>query len=627
MQDKRIESIFKKIIYESSDIVFLTEDTHPYSIVYANKSFEEQVGAELIDRSLVGLGLDINSYITKEKLTFAYNKKYYSFEVELPRDSGSSYFLFYRGKKITAQRLPGEEDADKLLTSKLTNLVERVPGCLYQLTMDSVGKLKFSFLSKGIQSILGLSLEDEFQTLDISAFVSIVHPEDLPHVVMTSVESARKVEIWQCQFRVRSGSGSLQYRWVMSTARPEVLETGETKWHGYLTDISMNNEFQTKLEDARLAAEKANQVKSDFLSMISHELRTPLNAISGSVYTLFVEDPSEIQKSAINTINFAVDNLLVMINDLLDFQKIEAGKLTIEYRSTKLKDVIEKVLNGLSFHARDTGNKLELHLSDGLDILVKADKTRLSQVMNNLITNALKFTNQGTVDVRVENVGQTKNKVRVNFSVTDSGIGIAPEHKQKIFNDFDQVRPTFNSKYGGTGLGLSITKKLLTLMGGTISLESEVGKGSRFYFELEFDRVQEMPVDSTANASSSHVIEELHLLMAEDNEVNSLVLGKIIKKWGYTYHRVLNGKEAVEAARTGKYDCILMDIQMPVMDGFDAALEIKKFSGTPIIALTAAAKLEILERIDECDFDGFVAKPIDAVELFNQIRAAVEGNV
>src|SRR5690606_38732285 len=296
---------------------------------------------------------------------------------------------------------------------------------------------------------------------------------------------------------------------------------------------------------------------------------------------------------------------------------------TIVHQSVNLKDLMVQVLKGLSFHANDTKNKLELHLSDGLDILVKGDKTRLSQVMNNLITNALKFTRQGRVDVRVENTGQTLDKVHVSFSVTDTGIGIAPEHKQQIFNDFDQVKPTFNSKYGGTGLGLSITKKLLELMGGTIAVESEVGKGSRFYFDLEFDRVQETPVDDTGPASPSHAIESRHLLMAEDNEVNSLVLGKIIRKWGYTYHRVVNGKEAVEAARTRKYDCILMDIQMPVMDGLAATREIKKFSGTPIIALTASSKRDILARIDECGFDGFVAKPIDASELLRQVRAAV----
>src|SRR5690606_35772234 len=220
---------------------------------------------------------------------------------------------------------------------------------------------------------------------------------------------------------VRSGSDSQHYRWVMCAARPQALEDGVTMWYGYLSDISIHKEYEAKLEKERLAAEKANRVKSDFLSMISHELRTPLNAISGSVYSLFLEDPTEVQKSALNTINFAVDNLLTMINDLLDFQKVEAGKLTIVHQSVNVKDLMVQVLKGLSFHANDTKNKLELHLSDGLDILVKGDKTRLSQVMNNLITNALKFTRQGRVDVRVENTGQTLDKVHVSFSVTDTG--------------------------------------------------------------------------------------------------------------------------------------------------------------------------------------------------------------
>ena len=218
---------------------------------------------------------------------------------------------------------------------------------------------------------------------------------------------------------------------------------------------------------------------------------------------------------------------------------------------------------------------------------------------------------------------QAKNKVRVYFEVKDSGIGIAPENQEKIFNDFDQVKPTFSSKYGGTGLGLSITKKLLNLMGGKISLESEEGVGSRFYFELEFDRVLMDQIQTPKVENFRGSFEGLHLLMAEDNEVNALVLGKIIKKWGYTFKRVNNGREAVDAAREATYDCILMDIQMPEMDGFEATLAIKAFSQTPIIALTAAAKLEIMERIDECGFDGFVAKPIDAAELHKKIKEVV----
>ncbi|RIW15031.1 response regulator [Algoriphagus lacus] len=970
MQDKGINSTFKKIIYESSEMVFLADDTYPYSIFYANEAFEELIGNSLTDRTLVGLGLDITAYIFKEELVLTHQNKDYSFKLELPQDSGSNYFLFYKGKEIKTHGLPSKKEAYQFFTSKLDliaigkydhltylnasvlpvlgyevaellntnlcpfiheedlkevqnlwkanqnspevafcefrflgkdgkyrhlecsvqfnpetffviardisqrvvkrnnekklellrskapdltkfgnwkldlknkeltlepasediigsllgqnygkeelqssfykqinsaasvkkpgqkefegtlelptgkkigfsaffpenqqesvwgiiwddsksqslhqnlemhrmlwmespeammiveptgkiflankevlelfgfeksfhlshledlsvffeeanqwsewisspasdtsvsrfstllinekgkqltlevaakktsisqedyiilsfrnisekitlekkveassdflmNLTEQVPGGLYQLVLNSEGQMNFSFLSKGINSVLGLSQEEIHQFTDISAAISKVHPQDLPLVIMSSVASAKKMEPWQCQFRVKSGEKGQDYRWVLGAARPQSLESGDMVWYGYLTDISKQKEFEAKLDEARLAAEKANQIKSDFLSMISHELRTPLNAISGSVYSLFHEDPTEAQKTALNTINFAVDNLIIMINDLLDFQKIEAGKLTIEHNPFNLKNLMDQIIKGLSFHAKDSKNKLELHLSDGLNISVKGDKTRLSQVLNNLITNALKFTNEGNVDVKVDLVGNVRNKVRVYFEVKDTGIGIAPEHQEKIFDDFDQVKPTFSTKYGGTGLGLSITRKLLNLMGGKISIDSAVGKGSRFYFELEFDKAEEEQIITSKVDNHAPTFDGLHLLMAEDNEVNSLVLGKIIKKWGYTFERAHNGIEAVEAARKEKFDCILMDIQMPEMDGFEATIEIKKFSQTPIIALTAAAKLEIMERIDECGFEGFVAKPIDAAELLKKIKEVI----
>ncbi len=966
MQDKGINSTFKKIIFESSEMVFLADDTYPYSIFYANESFEELIGGSLADRSLVGLGLDINAYIFKEELILSHDRKDFSFKLELPQDSGSNYFLFYKGKEIKTHGLPSKKESYQFFTSKLdligigksdyftylnpavlpvlgygteellntnlchfihendiqrvrdvwkshqksqgvaflelrfkrrdgtyrhlecsvqfnpdcffviardisnrvyleykdnkllalrenvpglakvgdwklnlekesldlepaaeaifsrlygkpyeeselkerfssqilkqvstlapasvefegvlvvsevrelafsafvhetnpreiwgvvwddseqqalrkesdmhlklwlecpeammivesdgkvflanreanqlfgfeesksilhldelndllsepsswtqwlfssskdgavsrfstyltgpdamrlpleiaskeiqlegknyvtlsfrnisekislekkveassdflVNLTEQVPGGLYQLVLNAEGQMNFSFLSKGINTVLGLSKEEIHQFTDISSAIAKVHPQDLPLVIMSSIASARKMEPWQCQFRVKSGNAGEEYRWVLGAARPQAMDTGDMVWYGYLTDISKQKEIEAKLDEARMAAEKANQIKSDFLSMISHELRTPLNAISGSVYSLFHENPTESQKPALDTINFAVDNLIIMINDLLDFQKIEAGKLTIEPNPMNLKGLLEHVIKGLTFHAKDSKNSLELQIPEELDIIVRADKTRLSQIMNNLITNALKFTNEGSVQVKVELLKQIRNKVRVLFSVQDTGIGIAPEHQERIFDDFDQVRPTFSSKYGGTGLGLSITRKLLNLMGGKIQLESEVGKGSRFYFELEMEIVQES-VKPDNRSDQTESFEGLHLLMAEDNEVNSLVLGKIIRKWGYTFTRVHNGREAVEAARKGDYDCILMDIQMPVMDGFDATLEIKKFSDTPIIALTAAAKLEIMERIDECEFEGFVAKPIDANELLKKVK-------
>jgi PAS domain S-box-containing protein len=523
-------------------------------------------------------------------------------------------------EKVTLEKTI-EESSDFLM-----NLTEQVPGGLYQLVLDTEGKMSFSFLSKGIGSVLGLKADELGQFTDISVAISRVHPMDLPNVIMTSVASARKQQPWQCQFRVKTNLESNEYKWILGAARPQSLENGDMVWYGYLTDISEQKQFETKLDEARKVAEKASQIKSDFLSMISHELRTPLNAISGSTYSLLQEQPTEHQKTALNTINFAVDNLIIMINDLLDFQKIEAGKLTIEHAPFQLEELVNQILKGLSFHARDSKNALELHLSEGLGIWVKGDKTRLSQVLNNLITNALKFTTEGNVDVKVQLKGINNGKAQVYFEVKDNGIGIAAENQEMIFNDFDQVKPTFSTKYGGTGLGLSITRKLLNLMGGKIALQSEAGNGSTFYFDLAFDLTEsqnETPSKGKVLLPQSNY---LNLLMAEDNDVNALVLGKIIKKWGFDFHRVVNGEEAVKAVRDQKFDCILMDIQMPVMDGFDATKEIKKFSQTPVIALTAAAKLEILERIDECGFDGFVAKPIDAAELLKKIREVVADN-
>ncbi|GAB2609626.1 PAS domain-containing hybrid sensor histidine kinase/response regulator [Belliella aquatica] len=502
----------------------------------------------------------------------------------------------------------------------LLHLTEQVPGALYQFVLDKEGEMKFSYLSPGIRSILDIG-ENEINSMsDIGLAISKIHPQDIAQVLMTSVASAKRLSPWSCQFRVKE-VGSENYKWVMGAAKPEMLDSGDVVWYGYLSDITEQKVFEETLKNARETAEKANKIKSEFLSMISHELRTPLNAISGSVYTLLQDEHTPVQASALNTINFAVDNLIIMINDLLDFQKIEAGKLNLEMNPMKLNEVIQQVLNGLEFHAKDSQNQLNLHMEDEVNIRVLGDKVRLAQVLNNLITNALKFTKKGKVDVIVKLKPSASNKAKVYFEVKDTGIGIAKEHQDRIFQDFDQIQHSFSKKYGGTGLGLSITKKLLKRMDSDINVESEVGQGSSFYFEIEFDKLEAVIENGIKNPSKPALdFSSLKILMAEDNDVNSLVLGKIIKKWGFQHVRVMNGKEAVEAVEEGDYDIVLMDIQMPVMNGFEATEKIKSFSSIPVIALTAAAKLEVMENIEKSGFDGFVAKPIDAAELLKKIK-------
>lgn len=511
-----------------------------------------------------------------------------------------------------------QESSDFLL-----HLTEQVPGALYQFVLDKEGQMKFSYLSPGIKDLLGIKETELKDFSDISLAINKVHPEDIALVLTSTVTSARTLKPWNCQFRVKEPSNG-QFKWVYGAAKPEMLESGDVVWYGYLTDISDQKRFEENLKNAREQAERASQIKSEFLSMISHELRTPLNAISGSVYTLLQDEHTSQQASALNTINFAVDNLIIMINDLLDYQKIEAGKLTLEYNPMNLKEVVNQVVKGLEFHAKDSRNKLILNIQEELNQEVKGDKVRLAQILNNLITNALKFTNNGEVEIDVRLNEVLDEKIKVYFSVRDSGIGIAKEHQSRIFNQFDQIHHSFSKKYGGTGLGLSITKRLLEQMNSQIGLESELGMGSIFFFEIVFEKTKKLfvPVPQKENVGLLP-FNKIKLLMAEDNDVNALVLGKIIKKWGIDYDRVNNGKEAVDAVKNQKYDCVLMDIQMPVMDGFEATKLIKSISNVPVLALSAAAKQDLIEKIDQSGFTGYVSKPIDASELLKKIKEAL----
>lgn len=502
----------------------------------------------------------------------------------------------------------------------LLHLTEQVPGALYQFVLDRDGVMKFSYLSPGIKSIFDLGQKEISGMDDIGLIISKIHPEDIAKVLMSSVSSAKKLTPWSCQFRVKEVEGK-GYNWVLGAAKPEKINTGDVVWYGYLSDITEQKEFEDSLKAAREAAEKASKIKSEFLSMISHELRTPLNAISGSVYTLLQDEHSLPQKAALNTINFAVDNLIIMINDLLDFQKIEAGKLNMELNPINIVEVIRQVVNGLEFHARDSENTLNLYIDSSINFEVIGDKVRLAQVLNNLITNALKFTKNGTVDVSVKLNSVIGNTAKIYFEVKDTGIGIAKENLDKIFEDFDQLHHSFSKKYGGTGLGLSITRKLLKRMNSDIHVESEVGVGTCFYFEIDFEKIFIENGQNLGYVQKETVdFSSLRILMAEDNDVNALVLGKIIKRWGFQCERVTNGKEAYEYVKEGDFNLVLMDIQMPIMDGFEATQKIKLVSDIPVIALTAAAKLEVIEDITKSGFDGFVSKPIDATELLKKIK-------
>ncbi|MEK6481706.1 PAS domain S-box protein [Catalinimonas sp. 4WD22] len=381
---------------------------------------------------------------------------------------------------------------------------------------------------------------------------------------------------------------------------------------------------EEELIEAKRQAEHASMAKAQFLSTMSHEIRTPLNAVIGISHLLLQDDPKPEQLENLHALRFSGENLLALINDILDFSKIEAGKIEFEEVDFSLGQLLKGIQHSLAFKAEEKGVALRISQEEAIPETLTGDPTRLSQIMNNLVSNAIKFTQQGSVEVRVRIASQEEGKVKLTFEVEDSGIGIPEDKQSHIFDSFSQASSDTTRHYGGTGLGLAITKKLLELQGSQIQLNSREGEGSLFYFELEFkassQRIEDKSVFLQGN-QPFRSLEGYKVLLVEDNKMNVIVARQFLNKWKLAFEHAENGQEAVDRVIGGEqYDLILMDLQMPVLDGYEASLHIRKvFPALPIIALTASAMLEIQERVYKVGMNDFVTKPFNPNELYHKI--------
>ncbi len=516
--------------------------------------------------------------------------------------------------------------------AKLTHLVDSSAALLYTAGLpEEEGaqgfKVFLSSISGSVQHLLGYTADTLVS--DTLALTDLIHPDDLP-ALKYALNRLSTSDRAACEYRLRHRDGS--YRWFHDdmnlvqdpvTRKPVVI--------GCAVDFTSAKQSEKALIEARNEAQSANKAKSDFLAMMSHEIRTPMNAILGMLDLLRRDDLEPHQVKHVALAKESALNLLNILNDILDFSKLDAGHMQVETIDFDLRRIIEGAVAVLRPKAEEKGLLLESMIDPGIPAVVKGDPHRLRQILLNLISNAVKFTEEGCVQVIAILKRTRDNTFRVKFEVTDTGIGISEEVCANLFSRFVQADTSIKRRYGGTGLGLAISKQLCELMNGDIGVDSAPGDGSTFWLSIPFgaSNLTELEPTRAPVEGPKPVTCRRRILVAEDNTVNQTVIGTILGELGHDCVIADDGRQAVEMLRQTPFDLVLMDIQMPVMDGVTATKVIRVLSdplcSIPVIALTANAMAGDREAYIAAGFTSYLSKPIDIDRLQDAIERVFDG--
>ena len=505
------------------------------------------------------------------------------------------------------KKLVFERDHTK---TKLENIVANVEGVIFETDL----KGSFTFLNQAWKTYTGYDIERSIGK-SYRCFLTFNSTQDNNefHELF-----ARKKKNVKFIFKYIKNKG---FMWFEVKAKLNYCAKGiPCGFIGTIIDI-------TNLKNTELELNKASKAKDEFLSTMSHEIRTPLNAVTGLSNILLMEDYLPEQTENLKALKYSGEHLLGLINDLLDFNKIKSGKLKIAEKDFSLKYFLENINSHFKLRAKDKGLRFNLVTQRDVPTNVIGDQLKLTQVIKNLLSNSLKFTEKGSVSLFVTNLGVDENKVKLEFKVVDTGIGISKKNQDTIFESFMQAKTETATKYGGTGLGLSISKKLLELQNSNLSVESDSGKGAAFTFIIDYKVSNRLNLYEPEMVKMQPDYDPLNVkvLVAEDNKMNVLILKRFFMKWQVTFEVAEHGREVIEFLEKSDYDIILMDLQMPILDGYQTTKIIRNLSSSkskiPIVALTAFAQTDIKEKTINYKMNGFLGKPFDPIKLYNILKS------
>lgn len=488
---------------------------------------------------------------------------------------------------------------------------------------------KIKWIGEGLKKYTSTNIDTGL--MDFSFWLNKLHPDERKNVADQLQNTILSEEnTWESDYQfLRNDS---KYDYINSRGYVIRNEAGEAiRMIGSMQDITERKTAEIETQKARIEAEEARKIQEQFLANMSHEMRTPMNGVIGMTELLVDTILSEDQQDYVNTIQESAANLMVIINDILDLTKILAGKVTIEKIDYNFNHLIATIIKPHKCKADKKGLLLNANIDQQIYPVLLGDPVRLSQILNNLIGNAIKFTETGEVTIDAwlqENEGKPNT---LQFSISDTGIGIADENVEAVFERFTQVAADSKRKYGGTGLGLTITKQLIEMQGGTIQIKSKQGEGCvfSFFIPVEKGNGRQWPERHLTQKGQDCQLRNLKILLAEDNLINQKVVIRVLTSQGAAVDIANHGREAIDMLKTKQYDVILMDLQMPEMDGYEATKIIRNdmgatISSTPIIAMTASALITDKAKCFHAGMNDFIAKPFLAGDLYKKILNQVE---